>query len=120
MTRVMVVDDNALNCSLARAILKRAGYEVVTAADAASAFEALEEGPVEVMVADAGKPRMDGREFCARLRADPRWTNIRIVAYTAMAMDFQVRELLAQGFDAVVVKPHTRAELLQAVKGIQT
>ncbi len=62
-------------------------------------------------------PLMDGREFCRRLRADPRWVKIRIIAYTAMAMEFQLRELLTSGFDAVVVKPHTQAELLHAVEG---
>ncbi len=117
MTRVMVVDDNALNRSLAGAMLKRAGYEVATAGDAFAALESLERSTVDVMITDIGMPRMDGREFCARLRADPRWSQMRIVAYTAMAMEFQLRELLASGFDAVVVKPHTQAELLRAVEG---
>jgi CheY-like chemotaxis protein len=117
MTRVMVVDDNEVNRSLASAVLRRAGYEVLTARDATVALDMLERNAVDVVVTDVGMPSLDGREFCERLRADPRRVGIRIVAYTAMAMEFQLRELLTSGFDAVVVKPHTQAELLHAVEG---
>lgn len=115
--RVLVVDDNPLNRQLAEAMLRRAGCEVAVAPDAGGALALLASRPVDVVLTDIAMPGVDGCALLSRLRADPRHRRLRVVAYTALAMEHERAAILDAGFDAIVIKPVTREALLRAVHG---
>lgn len=117
LPRVLVVDDNAINRRLAEAMLRRAGCTVHVAEDAPSALALLETVSVDVVLSDIAMPGLDGRDFARRLREHPARRTLRLVAYTALAMEHQRAAILAAGFDAIAVKPVTRASLVRAVLG---
>jgi CheY-like chemotaxis protein len=48
---------------------------------------------------------MDGESVCKQLRANPAFTNLKIMAYTAHACADDSERFLANGFDAVLIKP---------------
>ena len=54
--------------------------------------------------------------MCRALRVRYAPADLRIVAYTALAMREEVNAIAAAGFDAVVVKPATKESLLAAVR----
>lgn len=113
--RVLVVDDDDTNRLVARLFLERAGCLVAEARNALAALEQLAQAPVDCLLLDIGMPFMDGKTLCARLRADPAWQRLRIVAYTAAVVDDHLPTLGPGGFDAIVTKPVEREALLRAV-----
>jgi CheY-like chemotaxis protein len=54
---------------------------------------------------DIQLPGMDGLQLTRRLRSDPAWQNVRIVALTAYAMKGDEDKALAAGCDGYVTKP---------------
>jgi CheY-like chemotaxis protein len=73
---VLVVDDNAANRTMHRAILAKK-FEVVTAASGREAIALCRENLPDLILLDIEMPDLDGIETCRRLRE---WTNIPIIS----------------------------------------
>lgn len=116
MSYILVVDDNPLNANLARIVLTRGGHEVATAGGAREALALVAHRLPDVVVTDISMPEVSGTEMCRALRVRYAPADLRIVAYTALAMREEVNAIAAAGFDAVVVKPATKESLLAAVR----
>jgi CheY-like chemotaxis protein len=109
-TRILIVDDNPSNMKLLAFMLSSRGYDVRTAGDAIEALTALESFPARLILMDLQMPGMDGLELTRRLKADPRTSEIIIVAVTANAMKGDEEKARAAGCDGYVTKPiDTRA-----------
>ncbi len=118
--RVLVVDDNAINQTVARAILEAAGAVVVTADDGHTALVRLRIEDFDVVLMDVHMPGMDGSEAVRRIRAgEGGRVDLPVVALTADAMAGDAERLLAQGFDAAHPKPIQPAGLLMTVAGLR-
>jgi two-component system sensor histidine kinase/response regulator len=115
--RVLLADDNPVNCRLATIILERAGHTVDTVADGLQALEAVQAKPYHLVLMDVQMPVMNGLEAAARIRAlpDPSQGRIPIVAITANAMRGDDQACFAAGMDGYVTKPISAATLLEAV-----
>jgi CheY-like chemotaxis protein len=84
--RILIVDDNATNLKLVAYLMRANGYDVDTALDAESAFEAIHLRRPEVVLMDIQLPGIDGLELTRRLKADPGTRDIVVIAVTAYAM----------------------------------
>lgn len=113
--RVLVVDDNPMNATLARIMLLRAGYEVHVEESAPLALQYLDGHAVDVVLTDISMPVMSGKELCRELRTRMGGSCPRLVAHTAFALDHQRVAIMEAGFDAIVVKPSPRDVLIGAV-----
>lgn len=102
---ILVVEDNPLNLKLAKTLLELDGYEVVSASDADEALAKLEERVPQLVLLDIQLPGMDGVELTRKLRGDPRFASLTIVATTAYAMKGDDERFLAEGFDGYIPKP---------------
>jgi CheY-like chemotaxis protein len=80
--RVLLVDDEPVLLKSLRPFLEDAGHQVLTATEAGSAFEILESDRPDAIVCDVGLPGMDGLEFYARVRQNPRWRGIPFIFLT--------------------------------------
>ena len=111
--RILVVDDNALNREMTRAILGVFDAEVAEARDGREAVDAAMVQPFDLILMDIRMPVMDGLEAARAIRdrVGPN-QGAPILAFSA-DMDFQVSE----AFDGLVRKPVTAAQLIQAVAG---
>ena len=105
MPQVLLVEDNAVNRSLARALLGRAGCGVVEAGSLADASRCLAEGLPDLVLLDLGLPDGDGLDLVRRLRADPRTAALPVVAVTAYAMAADRERALAAGCTGFLTKP---------------
>lgn len=110
--RVLVVDDVALNRKLAIAFLSRMGWQTFEVDGGKAALDWLANHPaVDVVLLDISMPDLTGELVCQQLRANPAFSALKIVAYTAHAGADDSRRFLASGFNAVLIKPITSQRL---------
>ena len=102
---ILVVDDNPANAALVSFLLKKRGYEVRTAADAAEALAIVGEFSPRLIMMDIQLPGMDGLELTRRLKADPSTRQTIIIALTAYAMKGDEERARQAGCDGYVSKP---------------
>jgi CheY-like chemotaxis protein len=102
---IMVVDDNEVNLKLATALLELEGHRVVQAPDAEGALELLQQMVPDLILMDIALPGMDGLELTRRLKADPRFRHVPIIALTAFAMKGDDARARAAGCDGYITKP---------------
>jgi signal transduction histidine kinase len=112
--RVLVVDDNAVNCKLASALLARMGIAVETAEDGRAGLDRISAGTFDLVLMDVEMPEMDGMSATRALRAreaaqgTPR---LPVIALTANAMVEDRIRCQAAGMDGYVAKPIVVAQL---------
>ena len=112
---ILIVDDNAANLKLARVVLEEEGYDVKTAIDAEEALRVLEHSQPRLILMDIQLPDIDGLDLTRRLKADPRFKGVVIVALTAYAMKGDRAKALAAGCDGYITKPIDVDELPKTV-----
>ncbi|MGB0133899.1 response regulator [Dokdonella sp.] len=102
---ILIVDDNPVNLKLARSVLEIEGHKVDAAIDAESALEYLHETIPDLILMDIALPGMDGLSLTRKLKADPRWRTIPVIALTAFAMLSDEKRALDAGCDGYMTKP---------------
>lgn len=116
-TRVLLVEDNAVNQRLATRLLERLGCTVVLAQNGVEAVEQFHRGVLELVLMDCNMPLKDGLEATRELRAfelERRRPRTAIVALTADAMESERAHCIRAGMDDHVTKP-VREERLRDV-----
>jgi PAS domain S-box-containing protein len=115
--RVLLVDDNVDAMEMMGFLLAEMGYETCTTSDAAQIEElALRHAP-QVIVLDIGLPGIDGYEVARRLKKNPAFAGIRLVAHTGYGSPEDRKRAMEAGFDAHLVKPAELPDLENALKG---
>jgi two-component system, sensor histidine kinase and response regulator len=106
--RLLLVDDNPVNQSLAQELLEQEGASVTVAGNGRVALEALErEGYAhyDIVLMDLQMPEMDGYEATRRIRAHPEGGKLPVIAMTAHAMVEERERCLALGMNDHLPKP---------------
>jgi len=121
--RVLLVEDDVVNMTMARRMLEKMGHFVVCAGTGLEALERLHECGADIVLMDIQMPEMDGMEATRRIRTDPflrPYSQIPVVALTAHAMSGDEDRFLSYGMDAYLSKPfdmNRLNELLQRFFG---
>ena len=102
---ILVIDHNPVNLKLAAEVLLADGHTVIRAVDAEQALSLLESQLPDLVLTDIALPRMDGLELTRRLKADPRFRHLPVVALTASAMKGDEARVLEAGCDGYIAKP---------------
>jgi signal transduction histidine kinase/CheY-like chemotaxis protein len=110
-TRVLVIDDNAINRALAVRLLEKRGFAPDVACDGPEAIAAYEKTHHALIFMDCQMPGMDGFQATAFIRAIPVPHQPTIVAMTANAMSGDREKCLAAGMDGYLSKPVRTEEL---------
>lgn len=114
--RILVIEDNRANLELMTYLLKAFGYEPLVAQDGGEGVDkALRELP-DVILCDVQLPTVSGYQVVQRLRSDPRFAKVPVVAVTALAMVGDREKLLAAGFDGYISKPIAPETLVSQVE----
>jgi two-component system, cell cycle response regulator DivK len=114
---VLVVDDGPDNLILTQFLLEADGFQVRTAEDAEQAVEVLKTYRPLLILMDVQLPGMDGLMLTRKLRADPAWSDVIIVALTAYAMKGDEENALAAGCDGYITKPIDTRTFASVVRG---
>ena len=115
--RLLVAEDNMLNCILATKLLTRLGYAADAASNGEEALDATLKAPYDVILMDCNMPVLDGYEACRRLRereaGQPHRTYV--IALTANAMTEHRAQCFAAGMDDYIAKPFQSSDLTAAL-----
>jgi len=115
MSRVLIVEDNPANMTLAVFLLKSAGYTVITATDAEAGVAIARAEQPDLILMDIQLPGMDGLQATTLLKADDATRAIPVIALTALAMKGDEERIRAAGCDGYVAKPLAYKEFLATV-----
>lgn len=108
---ILVIDDHDLNRELARSILERAGYRVLTAEGGEAGVALAATARPAMVFLDLAMPGKDGFAVIRELKGSPATAAVPVVALTALAMRGDEERALAAGFDAYLTKPIDRVAL---------
>jgi two-component system phosphate regulon response regulator PhoB len=114
--KILIVDDEPDAVELVAYNLKQAGFQVVTAADGASALDKVHKHQPDLIVLDVMMPELDGLEVCKMLRKDSTTAGIPILMLTAKAAEVDRILGLELGADDYVTKPFSPRELVLRVR----
>jgi CheY-like chemotaxis protein len=104
--RILVVEDNLVNRELICVWLETEGYEVTSAEDLKSAFEAVQSHQPHAVLLDIQLGDEDGASFATWVRQqDSSLKDIPIIAVTAHAMTDERQRILQAGCNACISKP---------------
>ena len=104
-TKVLLVEDNRINQTLAVEILKGQGIDTVVVGTGARAIELLENKIFDAVLMDVGLPDMDGYEATKRIRKLEPAGSIPIIAMTANALERDKNLGLEAGMNEYITKP---------------
>jgi two-component system cell cycle response regulator DivK len=105
MTKILVAEDNAVNRELLRELLETRAYTVVEACDGEEALRMIEQTQPDLLLLDIGMPVLDGFAVVRKIRENPRFASLPVVAVTAYAMQGDRENVLNAGFDGYLSKP---------------
>jgi twitching motility two-component system response regulator PilG len=110
--RVMVVDDSKTIRRTAETLLRKEGYEVITAMDGFEALGKIADYEPDLIFLDIMMPRLDGYQTCALIKRHRVFRNTPVVMLSSKDGLFDRARGRVVGSDDYVTKPFTKEDLL--------
>ena len=117
MAKVLVIEDNPANMTLATFLLQSVGHSVLMASDAEAGVALAGAQQPDLILMDIQLPGMDGLRATALLKGDPVTRDIPVIALTALAMKGDEERIRAAGCDGYIAKPLSYKDFLTTISG---
>jgi two-component system cell cycle response regulator len=117
-TRILLIEDNAINLELMLYMLQAWGHQVLTAITAEDGLELARRTQPQLIISDVQLPGMDGYALARLIKADPQLRDIPLMALTAYAMVGDREQARAAGFDGYFSKPIDPASFMTALEAV--
>jgi two-component system cell cycle response regulator DivK len=115
MARILIIEDNAANMTLAIFLLQSVGHSVLSATDAEVGLTLARAELPDLILMDIQLPGMDGLQATALLKRDEATRAIPVIALTALAMKGDEERIRAAGCDGYIAKPMRYQEFLATI-----
>jgi CheY-like chemotaxis protein len=102
---VLLVEDDAAVRRYLEVILRRAGYDVIQAANGLEAIKVALSAKVDAVVTDALMPHLNGHELCRYLRARPELSRLPLLLLTGLEHNASNAPQTSHHADAHLTKP---------------
>ena len=109
--RVLICDDEPYIVESVSYVVRKAGFDVVTAEDGEQALEAAHREKPDLVFLDIMMPGISGDEVCRRLKADPKTRATHVVILTARGQEEDERRAMEMGADEFMTKPFSPRKL---------
>ena len=116
MAKVLVIEDNPANMTLAVFLLQSAGHTALSATDAEAGLMLAREEQPDLILMDIQLPGMDGLQATGLLKQADATKAIPVIALTALAMKGDEERIRAAGCDGYIAKPLSYREFLATIK----
>ena len=115
----LLVDDNASNITLVKALLEDDSFtNIFTASSAIEAYEQLEKQNIDIILMDIHMPEINGLEATQAIKSNSKYSHIPIIMVTAQDDDDSLKQSFELGATDFVRKPINKVELLARVNTI--
>jgi two-component system cell cycle response regulator DivK len=115
MAKILIIEDNATNMTLAIFLLQSAGHTVLSATDAETGLTLAHDEQPDLILMDIQLPGMDGLQATMLLKRDAATRAIPVIALTALAMKGDEKRIRAAGCDGYIAKPMRYQEVLATI-----
>ena len=116
MAKILLVEDNEMNCDMLSRRLERKGFTVVIAMDGEEGIRLARAENPDLILMDMSLPVLDGWEATRRVKADAATRAIPIIALTAHAMANDEQRARQAGCDDFDTKPIELTRLLEKIQ----
>lgn len=114
---VLVTDDDARNIFALGKALEKYQMNVITTMDGHEALEALNNNAeIDIVLMDIMMPGIDGLETIIRIRQQPRWKRLPVIAVTAKAMTGDREKCIQAGASDYITKPVDTDQLISLMR----
>lgn len=116
--RILLVEDNEMNRTLAVELLRRRGAQIDSAVNGCEALARIlhEAAPYDIVLMDLQMPGMDGYEATRKIRSDLRFSALPIIAVTAHAMVEERDRCREVGMNGYLTKPLNVPEMINLIR----
>jgi PAS domain S-box-containing protein len=112
---ILLAEDNETNIEMIQEFLIFEGFHVILARNGYEAIARTEEICPDIILMDIQMPQMDGLEAIEYIRNKPKFSNMPIIALTALAMPGDRERCLAAGANEYISKPINIKTLMQTI-----
>ncbi|MBD3309143.1 response regulator [candidate division KSB3 bacterium] len=116
--RILVVDDEPSIVRPLTFVLKKSGYEVLTALNGEEGLTKARAEKPDLIFLDVMMPKKNGYEVCQALKHDPELRQIHIIILTARGVELTQEEKERIGADEFMAKPFSPIKVVEKVHGI--
>jgi len=114
---VLISDDDMRNTYAISAILEEKQMNVIIAGNGVEAIRKLEDNPsIEIILMDIMMPEMDGFEVLRKIKSEPLWNQIPVIAITANMLDSTRERCMTLGANAYLTKPINTEQLVNLIE----
>ncbi|WP_102346545.1 response regulator [Bacillus sp. Marseille-P3661] len=115
--KILLVDDDVRNVYALSSVLELYGMDITFAENGVEALKIVDEtSDFDLILMDIMMPEMDGYETIRRLRDNPTFFNLPIIALTAKAMKEDREKCLEVGASDYIVKPVDPDQLISLIR----
>jgi diguanylate cyclase len=115
MTQILVIEDDAVTCTLMLKLLQAEAFEVLIANDGFTGVQLAQAHEPDLIICDIMMPESNGYEVLRKLRTQPATAAIPFIFLSSKADHTDFRQGMELGADDYLIKPFKRDELLAAI-----
>ena len=103
---LLFAEDSAFFRNQVKTFMEEDGFKVIEAEDGLIAWELLKErvDEVDLVVTDLEMPNMDGFELTKRIKGDPKFSHLDVIALTSLASEAHIEKGRKVGIDEYEIK----------------
>jgi PAS domain S-box-containing protein len=109
---ILIVDDNNDNRKVIKGLLQEYGFDLFQAVNGKDAMKIIAANTIDIVFMDIQMPVMDGYKAMQKIKQDPKYSKIPIIAVTAFGYSEDEQKAIQSGFDAYIRKPVTLFSIL--------
>ncbi len=119
MSKILIIEDDALLSKMYLSIFTSENYEVETAVDGQEGLDKARDSKPTLILLDVMMPKLNGIQVLQKLKADPELKEIPVVILTNLAGDNDVQTALQMGAVRYIIKSENKPkEVEEIVRGI--
>lgn len=117
MTKIAIIEDDAVINQMYRMKFEAAGFEVATASDGETGVAMVERFKPELILCDLQMPQMNGAEALALIRKTEFGKSVPVIILTNLGEEEAPKELKTLGISSYIVKAElTPSQVVARVK----